>query len=273
MQGNETTPAALDESGFAIVKNVLSRNEQTHLIEALGPVGGAGRRGLLGMEAVRGIACSARVLDLVRPHVAGRAQPVRSIYFDKTPGANWLVAWHQDLTLALAARADAPGFGPWSMKEGVPHAQPPGELLEQMLTVRLHLDDCDESNGALRVIPAVTGTANFPRSASANCARSGLRPCAASLRAARCSCARCCCTLRGVPWAERIAASFTSNMPGSICRPGLRGTNAPCEIKTRARIAQAVSSHGAVASPHAAANRDRAGIGARGIPCRPAPSG
>jgi ectoine hydroxylase-related dioxygenase (phytanoyl-CoA dioxygenase family) len=31
--------------------------------------------------------------------------------------------------------------------------QPPVELLEQILTLRLHLDDCDETNGALRVIP------------------------------------------------------------------------------------------------------------------------
>jgi ectoine hydroxylase-related dioxygenase (phytanoyl-CoA dioxygenase family) len=35
----------------------------------------------------------------------------------------------------------------------VHHVQAPVQLLEEMLTVRLHLDDCDESNGALRVIP------------------------------------------------------------------------------------------------------------------------
>src|SRR5205809_630917 len=50
-------------------------------------------------------------------------------------------------------KADAPGFGPWSVKDGVPHVQPPVHLLEQMLTTRLHLDDCDETNGALRVLP------------------------------------------------------------------------------------------------------------------------
>jgi ectoine hydroxylase-related dioxygenase (phytanoyl-CoA dioxygenase family) len=31
--------------------------------------------------------------------------------------------------------------------------QPPVEMLERMLTVRLHLDEADESNGALRVLP------------------------------------------------------------------------------------------------------------------------
>ena len=78
---------------------------------------------------------------------------VRAIYFDKSADANWLVPWHQDLTLALRERADVEGFGPWSVKEGVPHVQPPVDYLRRMLTVRLHLDDADESNGALRVLP------------------------------------------------------------------------------------------------------------------------
>ena len=48
-------------------------------------------------------------------------RPVRAIYFDKSTDANWLVPWHQDLTLACSAQVHAPGFGPWSTKEGVPH--------------------------------------------------------------------------------------------------------------------------------------------------------
>jgi ectoine hydroxylase-related dioxygenase (phytanoyl-CoA dioxygenase family) len=44
-------------------------------------------------------------------------------------------------------------FGPWSEKAGVLHVQPPRDVLEQMLTVRLHLDDCDAENGPLRVLP------------------------------------------------------------------------------------------------------------------------
>jgi ectoine hydroxylase-related dioxygenase (phytanoyl-CoA dioxygenase family) len=90
---------------------------------------------------------------------------VRGIYFDKSPEANWIVAWHQDLTLAVHRQIDVPGFGPWSLKEGVPHVQPPVDLLEQMLTVRLHLDDCDESNGALRVIPGTHRLGRLSRDA------------------------------------------------------------------------------------------------------------
>jgi len=136
-----------------MVERVIEESEQRELISVLGPVSGAGRRGLLGLPRVAKLARSTRLLDLVRPHLPSEPVPVRGIYFDKNSEGNWLVAWHQDLTLALRKRAHVPGFGPWSIKEGIPHVQPPVELLEQMLIVRLHLDDADESNGALRVLP------------------------------------------------------------------------------------------------------------------------
>ncbi|MBM3821879.1 MAG: phytanoyl-CoA dioxygenase family protein [Verrucomicrobia bacterium] len=64
-----------------------------------------------------------------------------------------MVPWHQDLSLALRACANVPGFGPCSTKDGIPQVQPPVDLLQQMLAVRLHFDDANESNGALRVLP------------------------------------------------------------------------------------------------------------------------
>jgi ectoine hydroxylase-related dioxygenase (phytanoyl-CoA dioxygenase family) len=78
---------------------------------------------------------------------------VRGILFDKTPGANWKVAWHQDLTIAVAQRTERPGFGPWSEKAGIVHVQPPVAILEGMLTLRVHLDDCGLANGPVRVLP------------------------------------------------------------------------------------------------------------------------
>jgi hypothetical protein len=78
---------------------------------------------------------------------------VRTLYFDKTADANWKVAWHQDLTIRVAERRDIDGFGPWSRKDGIDHVQPPTDILERMITLRLHLDDCTSENGALRVLP------------------------------------------------------------------------------------------------------------------------
>ncbi len=89
------------------------------------------------------------VADLIGPDV----RPVRGIFFDKTPGANWPVAWHQDLTLALAAQHEVDGWSNWSIKAGVAHVQPPHRILERMVTLRLHLDDCDADNGPLKVLP------------------------------------------------------------------------------------------------------------------------
>ena len=143
----------VEQHGFRIISGVIKAADQQELLSALGPVSGAGRRGLLALPPVASLGRSARLLDLVRPHLTSEPFPVRAIYFDKSPEANWAVSWHQDLTLAVRARAEVPGFGPWSTKDGIPHVQAPVELLQQMITVRLHLDDADESNGALRVLP------------------------------------------------------------------------------------------------------------------------
>jgi len=141
----------LDTHGFVIVPNVLDEYACQALASLLGDANGAGTRGMLRIREVAALAQSL-LADLVRPHLPLSPRPVRGIYFDKRPGTNWLVAWHQDLTLALTEQVEVPAFGPWSIKEGVPHVQPPMMMLEQMLAVRLHLDDTDADNGALRVL-------------------------------------------------------------------------------------------------------------------------
>ncbi len=84
---------------------------------------------------------------------APAARPVRCVLFDKTPDANWAVPWHQDRTIALAARHEVPGYGPWSVKQGVDHVEPPFSVMAAMLTLRLHLDDCPADNAPLLVVP------------------------------------------------------------------------------------------------------------------------
>jgi len=143
----------IQNRGFAVVRQVLSQTESEKLASELGPPSGAGRRGMLAHPSVKKLATSEALLSAVREHVPGTPQAVRAIYFDKSPGANWLVAWHQDLTISVTHQAEAPGFGPWSLKDGLIHVQPPAELLQTMITLRLHLDDTDESNGALRLLP------------------------------------------------------------------------------------------------------------------------
>ena len=105
------------------------------------------------MPAVRSLAEGDVLQRLVASVIGSQARVVRGIFFDKTPVANWKVPWHQDVAIAVREQKDLPDFSAWSVKAGVIHVQPPVEILESILTVRLHLDDADETNGALRILP------------------------------------------------------------------------------------------------------------------------
>jgi len=95
------------------------------------------------------------------------SRPVRAILFDKTAGRNWSLAWHQDRTIAVRERIETPGFGPWTIKAGVPHVAPPMALLAGMLTMRVHLDDVSEDNARSSCHPARPAWAGSRRIISA----------------------------------------------------------------------------------------------------------
>lgn len=78
---------------------------------------------------------------------------VKSIYFDKPELSNWFVAWHQDLTIVVDKRVEVAGYGPWTVKQNQFGVQPPLDVLQDNFTIRIHLDDADEYNGALKVVP------------------------------------------------------------------------------------------------------------------------
>jgi ectoine hydroxylase-related dioxygenase (phytanoyl-CoA dioxygenase family) len=105
------------------------------------------------LPELQAIAQHLSVLSLAQQALNAEPFVVRSTLFDKTDTANWKVPWHQDVTIAVSERREAEGFGPWSTKEGIVHVQPTTEVLNLMVTVRVHLDPCPASNGALRVMP------------------------------------------------------------------------------------------------------------------------
>lgn len=153
-----------ERDGFALVEDVLQQDQIQRLIRALDEMpqdstdqrqrrSSFARRDLLSLSAVRDLADSDQLHSIVDSIVGVGARSVRGLLFDKTPDANWIVPWHQDLSIAVQQRIDVEGFGPWSVKAGIVHVQPPAYVLEGMLTVRLHLDDCDEFNGPICMIP------------------------------------------------------------------------------------------------------------------------
>ena len=153
-----TSTATIEADGFVWARRFVGPEQIAELIVALTALemdsARAGVRDLLSRcPAVKEFATSPAVTQWVNPILGGQPFVVRGLLFDKTPAANWRVAWHQDVTVAVREQFVVPGFGPWSVKDGIPHAHAPASLLERMLTLRLHLDDCDDSNGALRVLP------------------------------------------------------------------------------------------------------------------------
>lgn len=99
------------------------------------------------------------------------ARPVRAVLFDKTAHSNWVVPWHQDRTIAVRARVEAPGYGPWSRKSGTWHVEPPFDLTARMITLRAHLDDCDEDNAPLLYVPGSHALGRLPVDGIAELAR------------------------------------------------------------------------------------------------------
>jgi hypothetical protein len=94
------------------------------------------------------------LLEVLRGVLGEEFGLVRVLFFDKPPGQTWALGWHKDLTIAvrdnriLSERLTKP-----TRKAGVPHVEAPVEILERMLTARLHLDDASDENGPLKVIP------------------------------------------------------------------------------------------------------------------------
>jgi len=145
--------SALSEFGFAIIPAGLAPDVAEILRATIFKVGRVSARCLLDRLIVRSVAIALGHQLSAAGLLGENAVAIQAIAFDKSPTANWKVGWHQDTMFPLAARPTAPGFELPSIKEGVDYARPRREILEDLLAVRLHLDDCDEANGPLRVAP------------------------------------------------------------------------------------------------------------------------
>ncbi len=145
----------LEQRGYSIVPGLVTPKETATVSRALGRIAfrGAGTRNLLNHSW-----CRALVTRIKNRLASANALPPASVgvqctLFDKTADRNWLVALHQDLSIPVASRLEHPNLGVWSKKEGGHFVQPPVEVLESLLAVRVHIDSCGPDSGPLRVVP------------------------------------------------------------------------------------------------------------------------
>jgi ectoine hydroxylase-related dioxygenase (phytanoyl-CoA dioxygenase family) len=151
MVNEELRIVEFERNGFAIVQDFCDST----FLEELAQTFKSSRpeRNVLSYPLVRSFVVSRPISELLNTFLGPSAFAVRAIYFEKSPDANWKVAWHQDLSIAVKEKHEVIGFGPWSEKEGVTHVQPPAEFMAKMVALRLHLDDNTSENGPLKVIP------------------------------------------------------------------------------------------------------------------------
>lgn len=149
-----------EKDGFALIKNPfrtgqiesLADEVERYRLETNSALQAGFRNFLRQSKIAKEFATCYEIRQIVSTFLGATAIPVRSILFDKTPASNWYVTWHQDRSIAVEKRVDITGFGPWSVKDGVVHVQPPCEILEQIVSLRIHLDDCSSENGAIKFI-------------------------------------------------------------------------------------------------------------------------
>lgn len=150
MRSDTSAKLEFERCGRVWFRNAISESDLSSLDDAAKLQTKAGQRidlakGPAGVFSPRSSLTSAiRAID-------PDAQSVRVIAFNKSKETNWAVPWHQDRVIAVSSKCDVSGFKNWTKKTGIWHCEPPPAILDQMLFVRIHLDDTDHSNGAMQI--------------------------------------------------------------------------------------------------------------------------
>ena len=175
---NAALPAATTEfqqAGFAVLPNLFGPAEVSALLHCIenAPASGPNFRRSQEVFAIRNLLGEIPALwplldtpalrEVLASIFPDGCHLVKAIYFDKPAQSNWLVAWHQDLMINVARRANLPGFGPWTTKADWVSVQPPVAVLENTCTIhppaprRLRRHQRRAESGA-RFAPAGRGT-------------------------------------------------------------------------------------------------------------------
>lgn len=153
------------ENGFTVINSVFSDEEIESIRKIIQDIDSskeifrksedlfAIRQFLKEIPDIKDLIFNDHIKAIIKEIFGKKYAAVKSIYFDKPETSNWYVAYHQDLTVSVDKKLELPGFGPWTTKQNQFAVQPPLDILENIYTVRIHLDDTDKHNGALKVVP------------------------------------------------------------------------------------------------------------------------
>jgi len=155
----------ISTEGFSIIPNIYDDEEIAKILNVINQVDTsketfrksadlfAIRQFLKEIPAVYDLIFNERLKAIIQSNFGDDYFVVKSIYFDKLAQSNWFVSYHQDLTISVDKKVELKNFGPWTVKQNQFAVQPSIEILKQNFTIRIHLDNTDENNGALKIIP------------------------------------------------------------------------------------------------------------------------
>lgn len=152
------------QNGFTVINEIFTGTEVENIIKLIeeANVFNPGISKSTGIFAIRRffkeipealeLIFNDRLMTVIQQFFGSGYGVVKSIYFDKPEQSNWFVAYHQDLTISVNKKAAVEGYTKWTVKQDQFAVQPPLHILENNFTIRIHLDNTDENNGALKVI-------------------------------------------------------------------------------------------------------------------------
>jgi ectoine hydroxylase-related dioxygenase (phytanoyl-CoA dioxygenase family) len=165
MENLQNHKTEISEKGFTIINDIFSEKEISQIIDVIDSIDTsketfrksedlfAIRQFLKEVPESHQFIFNDNIRKIINEIFGNNYFVVKSIYFDKPEKSNWYVSYHQDLTISVDKKLDLKGFGPWTTKQNQFAVQPPIDYLKNIFTIRIHLDDTDENNGALKVVP------------------------------------------------------------------------------------------------------------------------
>jgi ectoine hydroxylase-related dioxygenase (phytanoyl-CoA dioxygenase family) len=155
----------LQSKGFSVIEDIYTQPELDNILQQIDQANKnketfrksedlfAIRQFLQEVPSTRHSIFNSRLRSILNELFGTTCFVVKSIYFDKPQSSNWYVSYHQDLTISVNKKVSLDGFNLWTTKHNQFSVQPPLAVLENVVTIRIHLDDTTENNGALKVIP------------------------------------------------------------------------------------------------------------------------
>jgi hypothetical protein len=157
LDGRDATNVAerFQAQGFAVLPDVVTEPLLERILAALPEEGDVGvrPRKWLAESWCRDVAGYLRRHPALAQIVPPTWVAVQCTLFEKSSRKNWLVSLHQDLSIPVRERVSNGGLSGWSCKDGVLFVQPPPRILESLVALRVHLDDCGPHTGGLRIVP------------------------------------------------------------------------------------------------------------------------